>query len=39
MDGIVLHVAVSTEEALDVHTSVSKDRSIVREEVVFNRTA
>ena len=38
MDGSVLHIAVSTKDALEVLRPVSKDGRIVREEVLSIRT-
>ena len=39
MDGSVLHIAVSTEEALEVLRPMSKDGRIVRDEVLSVRIA
>ena len=39
MNGSVLHIAVNTEETLEVLIPTSKDGRIVREEVLFIGTA
>ena len=39
IDGSVVYIAVSTEEAMEVLRPLSKDRSIGSEEVPFIRTA